>query len=296
VAGHIEVVVPVAAPLDVVWAVANDPAAWSGTGHPVRDLVTTGDTSRFRVVTGPDAAGRSWSYTVERIVDEPARTVFSRRIGSPDFRYGHVWFGYASAGEGTEMRCVVDFETTPRASVGDAEMAALMEQGMRRNMTEIARMAERREEDRVETDSARQLVDRVWAAIEAGEIDRLADLFDENVELSTTSGGGTGLDYVTALFTRHRQGYPDLRHEVLDSVESADGTAVALRIAFTGTHLGELRGPFGPIPPTGRTLVWRTSDHVRARDGRIVSWHAHFDRLTLLEQLDRVRPLAAAAG
>ena len=42
--------------------------------------------------------------------------------------------------------------------------------------------------------------------------------------------------------------------------------------------------------PTGRQLVWQSSDHVRARDGQIVSWHAHFDRLSVLEQLGQMPP------
>jgi predicted ester cyclase len=139
---------------------------------------------------------------------------------------------------------------------------------------------------------ARELAERVWSAVEEGEISRLAELFAEDAEVSTSAGQGRGAVYATQLFTRHRSGYPDLRHQVVDAIESADGTAVAQRIVFTATHLGELRGPFGAVPPTGRTLTWRTSDHVRSKNGRIVSWHAHFDRLTLLEQLGQLPPAA----
>lgn len=137
---------------------------------------------------------------------------------------------------------------------------------------------------------ARELAERVWAAVGSGETDRLGDLFAEDAEVSTSAGKGRGVTYATELFTRHRSGYPDLRHEVVDTIESADGTAVAQRIVFTATHLGELRGPFGVVPPTGRTLTWRTSDHVRSAGGRIVSWHAHFDRLSLLQQLGQTSP------
>ena len=140
--------------------------------------------------------------------------------------------------------------------------------------------------------TAKKLAAEVWAAVEAGEVERLDELFAESVEFSTTAGAGQGRDYVRQLFIRHRQGYPDLVHEVVDSIESADGDAVALRLTFRGTHGGELRGPLGRVAPTGRSLLWRSSDHVRVRDGKIVSWHAHFDRLTLLDQLgelDRLR-------
>lgn len=142
---------------------------------------------------------------------------------------------------------------------------------------------------------ARDLAEKVWAAVESGRTEDLAELFDADAEVSTSAGGGRGVDYAVQLFSRHRSGYPDLKHEVIDAIESADGRSVALRIVFTATHLGELRGPFGVVPPTGRSLTWRTSDHVRVADGKIVSWHAHFDRLGLLIQLGQTPPAPAAA-
>jgi predicted ester cyclase len=142
---------------------------------------------------------------------------------------------------------------------------------------------------------ARELVDRAWSAIETGDFDTLGKLFDQDAEVSTSAGAGRGRDFAVRLFQRHKSGYPDLRHEVVDGVESAAGDAVALRIVFTATHQGTLRGPFGLVEPTGRPLTWRTSDHVRVRGGAIVSWHAHFDRLTLLQQLGQTPPAPAAA-
>src|SRR5437879_3219668 len=118
---------------------------------------------------------------------------------------------------------------------------------------------------------ATELVGRTWEAVESGQIDDLDHLFSADAEFSVAGARGTGIEHVKAVFTRHHQGYPDLRHEVLDTIEAADGQAVALRLAFVATHTRELRGPFGPIPPTGRVLRWGSSDHVRAGDGRIVS-------------------------
>lgn len=134
-------------------------------------------------------------------------------------------------------------------------------------------------------ETARNLAERTWEAIESADLAVLGDLFHEDAEFSTSAGAGSGLDYVRRVFSRHREGYPDLRHEVVDAVESADGSAAALRLTFTGTQLGELRGPFGAIAPTAKRLRWNSSDHVQARDGRIVSWHAHFDRLGIWQQL-----------
>jgi hypothetical protein len=140
--GHVDVRVRVAAPLDAVWAAANDPSVWAGAGHPVGGLARDGERVRFQVTTPPDGAGRVFSYQVERIADERSRTVYSRRFDSADFLYSHVWFGYEPAGQGTEMRCVVDFETRPGASLDDAGMAAAMELGLTRNLQETARRIE----------------------------------------------------------------------------------------------------------------------------------------------------------
>ncbi|MGH3793530.1 MAG: ester cyclase [Pseudonocardiaceae bacterium] len=141
--------------------------------------------------------------------------------------------------------------------------------------------------------SARELTQAAWACIESGDMDRLGTLFHPEAELSTAAGGGSGRDYIVGLFTRHREGYPDVTHRVLDCIESADGDAVALRLEFEATHLGELRGPFGTVSPTGRRLRWRSSDQVRVRGDQIVSWHAQFDRLTVLQQLGQTLPSAA---
>jgi predicted ester cyclase len=142
--------------------------------------------------------------------------------------------------------------------------------------------------------SARGLADRTWAAVESGRIEDLEELFSPDADFSVASARGRGVEHVRAVFARHHEGYPDLRHEVVDAVESPGGDAAALRLVFTATHTRELRGPFGPIPATGGVLRWTSSDHVRARDGRIVSWHAHFDRLSLLEQLGQTDRLAGA--
>lgn len=275
-AGHVDVRLVARAPLGAVWRVATDPAAWAAAGHPVQDLERVDGRMRFSVAA-PDLP----PHRVERVEDETARTVYSRRFGTPALRYCHVWFSCQALDEGTEMRAVADFETEPASRLDDAGLAETMRLGMLGNMAATARLAE-----------ARGLVDAAWTAIEAGDLARLRTLFAEDAELWTTSGGGRGIDHVVAVFARHRASYPDLRHEVLDAVESASGDAVALEIAFTATHRGELRGPFGPIPPTGRTVRWRSSDVVRARDGRIVSWHASFDRLALLEQLGQTAALA----
>jgi predicted ester cyclase len=295
-AGHVDVSVIATAPVPVVWAVATDPAQWAAGGHPARGFRAADGRARFEVSTPPDAAGRSWDFTVERVEDPVAHTVYSRRLDSPDFRYSHTWFAYTEVPGGTELRCVVDFEMEPGAVLGDAAMAAVMQAAVRTNMTKTAEQAVLAAQEGTKMSAtARELVDQVWKAVDSGEIDRLDALFAADAEFSTTAGAGRGIDYIKQVFTRHKSGYPDLAHEIDGSIESGDGSAVALRIIHRATHLGVLPGPFGAIAPTGRSLEWRSADHVQAAGGLIVAWHAHFDRLGLLQQVGQLDHLAPGA-
>lgn len=134
--------------------------------------------------------------------------------------------------------------------------------------------------------SALELWARAWDAIEAGRLDALDQLFHPDAEFWTPSTAGRGVDFVQGVFARHLQAYPDLTRETVAVVEDLAGDAVAVELIFTGTHLGTLRHPDGgEIPPTGRRLRWAATDHVCVTEGRIASWRAYFDRLSLLAQL-----------
>jgi hypothetical protein len=131
-AGHVDVRVVARAPLERVWAVAANPEQWARAGHGVGQVDRRGDRLRFRVATG----------VVERVEDARHRTVFSRRIDSHEFVYCHLWFGHEEVADGTELRCVADFEMSPSALAGDAEMEVAIERALRANLAATARLAE----------------------------------------------------------------------------------------------------------------------------------------------------------
>ena len=73
--------------------------------------------------------------------------------------------------------------------------------------------------------------------------------------------------------------FPDYREELLGLV--ADGDTVAVHLRITGTQTG----PWGPLPPTGRRLVfeemlWLTFDGT----GRVARQRGIVDNLLALRQ------------
>jgi ketosteroid isomerase-like protein len=139
------------------------------------------------------------------------------------------------------------------------------------------------------------VVDRVWAAMESDDFEAFEDLIHpDGIDFR-----GIGTQITTAREMRefvevYKAGFPDLRHEVVDSIESGDTIALELRV--TGTHAGTLRGPRGEIPASGRPVVWESLDYVKVRDGKVTSWHVYNDQLAFLVQLGAMPDPAAHAA
>jgi predicted ester cyclase len=140
--------------------------------------------------------------------------------------------------------------------------------------------------------SANALAEQVWAAVFDGRVPELAGLFTADAEMTTSTASVQGIDRIMGVFGRHRDSYPDMKHELLTVVEASDGTMAGREVRFTGTHLGELRNPRtgGVIPATGRTVTWTAAEIVSAADGKITAWHAYFDRMALMEQFTDTEP------
>jgi predicted ester cyclase len=83
-------------------------------------------------------------------------------------------------------------------------------------------------------------------------------------------------------FTRYLA-FPDLKHQILTTVQPGD--AVAAEARFTATHTGPLASPNGDIPPTGKPVTLDYVDVARFADGRITSEHIYFDQVAFLSQL-----------
>lgn len=136
----------------------------------------------------------------------------------------------------------------------------------------------------------KDVVDQVWEAMESGDLDGLEQLMDPEIEFRMGSEGGCGIGFFRPFLEGYLAAFADLRHEVIDWVESGD--TIALELHVRGTHTGALQTPQGEVEPTGREVLWESADYVKVREGRVRSWHVYTDNLAVMAQLGLV-PTAA---
>jgi steroid delta-isomerase-like uncharacterized protein len=141
---------------------------------------------------------------------------------------------------------------------------------------------------------ARALVEQWWSLFEAGRIEESAQLGVPDVEVWQPGGVKiTGRAALIEMLSAFYEGFPDVRHEIVDCVEAGDKIAVELTISQT--HTGTFRTPMGNIPATGRTVVIESVDVVNVKDGKIASWHTYFDQMAFLAQLGLLPEPAAVS-
>lgn len=133
---------------------------------------------------------------------------------------------------------------------------------------------------------AKDAVDRVWDAIESGDLDALDAVTAADVESRGPGWSTDTLEDEKAMLRAWMEAFPDLRHQVVSWAEAGD--TVTLELTITGTHTGTLRTPAGDVPPTGRSVTINSCDYIVVRAGKVASWHAYFDQFTFLDQLGLV--------
>jgi steroid delta-isomerase-like uncharacterized protein len=139
---------------------------------------------------------------------------------------------------------------------------------------------------------AREIVDQWFTLFEAGDIAHLRMVTQPDAAITMPGGMQfSGPDELRPVLEAFHEAFPDLRHEIVDVIESGNKIAVELRIG--GTHTGILHTPQGDIPPTGRGVSWESVDFVTLRDGKVATWHTYFDQMAFLAQLGLLPELAA---
>ena len=79
------------------------------------------------------------------------------------------------------------------------------------------------------------------------------------------------------------EAFPDIKHRVIDPIES-DGR-IAFELEITGTHTAPLVGPGGEIPPTGKPIQLAAANVWTVAGGKIASYHIYFDQMSFMGQL-----------
>ncbi|MBI1913243.1 MAG: ester cyclase [Planctomycetes bacterium] len=123
----------------------------------------------------------------------------------------------------------------------------------------------------------RQYYDDLW---NTWDLDLADELLGPNVEFRGSLGVTVrGLDGFKDYVRMVRGAFPDFHNTVEDMV--AEGEQVAARLAYRGTHRGELFG----IGPTGRTVHYPGVAFFRVVAGKIVNGWVLGDTASLFQQL-----------
>jgi steroid delta-isomerase-like uncharacterized protein len=123
----------------------------------------------------------------------------------------------------------------------------------------------------------RDQIDRLYRAINEGNLDVLDELFAEGYVDHTE--GYRGVEAVKQQISAFRVAFPDLHVTVEDTVE--DGDRIATRTTVTGTQTGDLMG----IPATGKTVSVCAVDIARFDGGKVLERWGGLDMYALMRQL-----------
>ena len=125
-------------------------------------------------------------------------------------------------------------------------------------------------------DVFRQLIDTVWNGRDVAALDAL---LAPGFVLHTTGGQTLDAAAYAATVAAHHDGFPDLRVELLATMQ--DGDVLAARILLVGT----MTGPFAGHEPTGLAMRVEGRPWVRIEAGRIAELWSLIDDADMWAQL-----------
>lgn len=141
--------------------------------------------------------------------------------------------------------------------------------------------------------SADALLRHVFDAIDARDLDRLAEAWDERTTSVFVALGltVTGEQELRRFFADLFAAIPDLEFATEDVHATSDEVAVG-QWAMSGTFSG---GPFQGIEPTGKHLELRGVDVMRFEDGKLRHNDVYYDGLAFARQVGLL-PRAGSGG
>jgi steroid delta-isomerase-like uncharacterized protein len=120
-------------------------------------------------------------------------------------------------------------------------------------------------------------LEKVW---NGRNVDLVEEFFTEDCVVHNLPPGlPPGQDGVRENLTRTLDTFPDFALIIEDTV--SEGDRVAVRMTFTGTHLGGFYG----MPATGKSFTMPAMAIARVAEGKIAEWWQLGDTLGLLRQI-----------
>ena len=135
---------------------------------------------------------------------------------------------------------------------------------------------------------AREVMDRLTAAVMSGDSDELNALYAPDAVAETPDQGTIrGREQIAAYMGEFATAFPDASWEELHKHETGD-TAIDEGY-FIGTNTGQMAGPNGEtIAATGKRVRARECDVATVQNGVITSHRFYFDMYDWLMQLGLV--------
>ena len=148
-----------------------------------------------------------------------------------------------------------------------------------KNQGAMAELEEFKAQAEVEAQN-KELSKEVFAAIDAGNFDKLKELFADDFSLKVPGFAEPwGTDMLFKVIKSHYTAFPDWIHVIEEVV--ADGEKVAVKLNQKGTHKAEYEG----IPATGIEATLPAMHLFSVKNGKVVDWFALEDYLGLYMQL-----------
>ncbi len=143
-------------------------------------------------------------------------------------------------------------------------------------------------------ETARDVMDRYFAVIDAKQLDRLAEVETANVEMVTPMGTLHSSDGHKQMAQGFATAFPNFKHVLGKCIES--GESISCEGHFVGDHTGPMQMPNGQtVPATHKHIDFSWAGLATVKGGKVTSMHVYFDTMVMMQQLGLVPPPAHAA-
>jgi steroid delta-isomerase-like uncharacterized protein len=128
-----------------------------------------------------------------------------------------------------------------------------------------------------------QIRDTHYKGISSNDLDLAVSVFAEDVVTTTPQGTMEGLDAFRRFGEAFAAAVPDANIRAVRTFEAGD--TIITEGSYAGTHTGDLVGPAGTIPATGRGFSFPFVDVMQVTDGKVAAHRIYWDMMGFMAQL-----------